>query len=131
MKVLFCMFLSLTGILVYAQERETILEINSSLASIPCEDDVAERTVVLEHIVDGGRKPAGRYQGAGCNFTVSAKLPLGKYSMSISGLAFQEETLNFEITENTKDRLVIPSVALKQKINTLDEVTVYGPKGST
>ena len=109
----------------FAQQSPTYLELNSTLNAVACENDTAEREILLEKIEEGKKTKIGAYQSVGCKFTLTKNLDLGKYSFTISGLNIKESKLDFEITPENKAR-IIQSVALSDKTNDLNEVTVYG-----
>lgn len=109
----------------FAQQSPTYLELNSTLNAVSCENDTAEREILLEKIEEGKKTKIGAYQSVGCKFTLTKNLALGKYSFTISGLNIKESKLDFEITPENKAK-IIQSVALSDKTNDLNEVTVYG-----
>lgn len=109
----------------FAQQSPTYLELNSTLNAVACENDTAEREILLEKIEEGKKTKIGAYQSVGCKFTLTKNLALGKYSFTISGLNIKESKLDFEITPENKAK-IIQSVALSDKTNDLNEVTVYG-----
>jgi iron complex outermembrane receptor protein len=127
MKSILCCLFFIIGNNLFAQERETMLEINTSIASVSCENDNVERNFLIAKIEDSQKTLIGTYQGIGCKFELTKTLSPGKYSITISGLSFQEEVIVLELTEDNKARIILNSV-LKEKINSLDEVTVYGNK---
>ncbi len=116
------------GNFLFAQETKTSLELNTSLNDIACEKDVDERNLLLERIENNQKTYIGTYQSLGCKFTLQETLPLGKYTFTITGLAFQEEIVDFEINENNRERIILSTISLKQKTNELSEVTIFGNK---
>lgn len=79
----------------------------------------------MEKIESENRIKIGSYQGKGCKFTLTKKLELGKYALTVSGLTIQQTQVEFEITEENREK-IIQSVNLSEKTNELNEVTVYG-----
>ncbi|HEU4495659.1 MAG TPA: TonB-dependent receptor plug domain-containing protein, partial [Flavobacterium sp.] len=124
MKLLFSI-LSLSLSAFAFSQSTTYLELNSPKQDIPCESDSSEREIVLEKIEGSSKIKIGAYQSTGCKFTLNKKLALGSYSLTVSGLAIQNASVEFMITAENQDK-VIQNITLKDKTNELSEVTVYG-----
>jgi len=128
MKSIITALIVLIGQSIFAQETSTYLEINSSSISVSCENDTTERTILIEHIQNDINTKIGLYQSNGCKFSLNTSLALGKYSVTISGLGFQEQKTEFDVTEANRDRIILPTITLNEKLTELSEVTIYGNK---
>lgn len=113
------------GQLVFAQQTPTYLELNSPKNGTPCESDVSEREILLEKVEGNNKTKIGAYRGTGCKFTLTKKLELGNYSLTVSGLNIQEAKIEFEVTAENREK-IIQNIELADKTNELSEVTVYG-----
>ncbi len=122
MKSIFTALTVLIGHFIFAQQNPTNLEINSPSEVLSCENDISERNIRIEY---NGAK-IGTYQSKGCKFNLTKEFELGQYTVIISGLAFQEEKLFFEITESNRSQITLTSNPLKENNTELSEVTIYG-----
>jgi len=113
---------------VQAQEKKTVLEINSTLHNTACNVDLGERNCVIEKKASNITTRIASFSGRGCQFTSDQTLSLGKYTMVLSGFGFEDERVNFEVTKSNKDKIIFNTVNLKDKITSLGGVTVYGSK---
>ncbi|MBF2709897.1 TonB-dependent receptor domain-containing protein [Flavobacterium soyangense] len=111
-----------------AQEEKTVLEINSSIKNTPCNLDSAQRNYLLEKKDNNIASKIVSISGKGCQLTTSQNLSMGNYLMTISCFGFEDQTVNFEVTENNKTKIVFNTINLKEKINSLNEVVIYGNK---
>lgn len=111
-----------------AQEKKTVLEINSSLNNIVCNLDSGQRNCLLQKFGNNTVTKISNFSGKGCRFSSAQTLSVGKYLMTLSSLGFEDEIVNFEVTESTKNKIVLNSIILKEKTNSLNEVTIYANK---
>lgn len=111
-----------------AQEKKTVLEINSSLNNIVCNLDSGQRNCLLQKFGNNTVTKISSFSGKGCQFSSSQTLSVGKYLMTLSSLGFEDEIVNFEVTESSKNKIVLNSIILKEKTNSLNEVTIYANK---
>lgn len=128
MKSLFFTLISLVSASLFAQESQTVLEVNTAIEKTPCNQDSEERTYILEPLNPNASQKTSAFSNKGCFFSTTQKLALGKYTFHISCIGFQEETVPFEITKENQNKIVLTAVMLKEKDHSLDEVTVYGNK---
>lgn len=111
-----------------AQEKKTVLEINSSLNNIICTLDSGQRNCLLQKFGNNTVTKISSFSGKGCQFSSSQTLAVGKYLMTLSSVGFEDEIVNFEVTESNKQKIVLNSIILKEKTNSLNEVTIYANK---
>lgn len=114
------------GLAVNAQQTKTYLEVNSNLENVVCEKDATERNILLEHTENNQKNTIGSYQSIGCKFSLSQVLALGKYTFTISGLNFDEQKIDFEITADNRDKIVFNPIILHEKTNQLNEIQIFG-----
>ena len=108
----------------FAQERKNTIQINTSIDKIPCEKDVLERTVQLQQAADNAFVTDKKYQFKGCTFEIESTLPNGNYQLTISAVGFQEQVITFAISD--VEKIILKNVVLQEKVNTLNEVAVFG-----
>lgn len=113
---------------LHAQERKIILEINSSINNTACNLDSGQRNCLLEKTKNNTITKISSFSGKGCQFLTSQTLSLGRYLMTVSCLGFEDEKIDFEVTDQDKSKIVLKTISLKEKNNSLNEVTVYGNK---
>lgn len=111
-----------------AQQNPPFLEMNTTIAGLACEKDSNERTILLEKITNDIVNTIGTYHSNGCQFLLSQTLPSGKYVLTISTMGFEDEKVTFDVPEVNTGKIALPSVTLKEKSNSLSEVSVYGNK---
>lgn len=128
MKSIATAILLFIGQFMLAQQSPTVLEINSALPSVSCENDQAERTVRIESIENDVKSTVGNFLGKGCAFSISQSMSLGKYVATIITYGFPEQRISFEITESNRGKITLQSVTFSEKLTELGEVTVYGNK---
>src|SRR6187402_1656327 len=109
-----------------AKPTKTYLEVNSNLENVVCENDTAERNILLEYTENNKKNTIGVYQSKGCKFTLVEALALGKYTFTISGLNFEEQKIDFEITPDNREKIVFKPIVLREKMNQLNEVQIFG-----
>lgn len=127
MKSLLLTVMFMTNALLFAKENPTAIEVNNPIENLPCEKDLLQRTFTLERIENDHLQKINSFSGTGCLFTTAQILPAGNYSLTISCLGYQDEKVNFEVKEN-QEKVVLNASPLKEKTNSLGEVTVYGNK---
>jgi len=111
-----------------AQEKKTVLEINSSIKNTSCNLDSRQRNYLLEKKENNFTFKIANFSSKGCRFTTSQNLSTGYYLVTVSCFGFEDEKSNFEVTESNKNKIVLSNLNLKEKINSLNEVVIYANK---
>ncbi|MEI6821589.1 MAG: outer membrane beta-barrel family protein [Bacteroidota bacterium] len=109
-----------------AQIIKAVIEVNSVIKNIKCNIDTVERNFTIEKIEINKNSKIISATYKGCQFEIVQELNVGKYTISLSGLEFETERLDFEINETNKGKIILTGINLKQKTSLLKEVTVYG-----
>lgn len=128
MKSLFITLAMLVAGQLSAQHNPPFLELSASIGNLPCEADINERTILLEAITNDQITKIGTYSNNGCLFQLSQTLAAGKYALTVSALGFEEQKINFEVSEGINSKIILNPITLKEKNNSLSEVVVYGNK---
>jgi iron complex outermembrane receptor protein len=128
MKSLFTALLCMAAYALSAQEVNASLELDTPYENNDCASDTRDRIYLLQRIDNNQISTVGNYIGTGCKFQLSQKLPYGHYNLLISGLTFEEEMISFEINDQSAGKIVLGPVLLREKNNTLQEVTIFGNK---
>ncbi len=123
MKTIILLLILLVFTRPFAQEVKTAIEINCNIENVTCEKDSLKRIYKLQNIETKFNK---NYTGKGCKIIIQDNLGLGKYTLTISSLGYEDDKIEFDINKDNKDKLILNNIILKEKVNTLDEVAVYG-----
>jgi iron complex outermembrane recepter protein len=113
---------------VEAQEKKTVLEINSILNNTNCNLDLGDRNCTIEKNENNIATRIVSFSGRGCQFTSVQALAIGNYTLALSTFGYEESRINFEVTDGNKNKIIINAIHLKEKTTSLGEVTVYGNK---
>ena len=113
---------------VQAQEKKTVLQINSMLNNTACNVDLGDRTCVVEKKENNITTRIANFSGRGCQFTSAQTLANGNYTLTLSTFGYEESKINFKVTDENKNNIIINAFHLKAKTTSLAEVTVYGNK---
>ena len=112
----------------FAQTNPPFLELRTTIANLACESDRNLRTLVLEKASDGASETLKTFQSNGCIFVLNEPIPAGHYRLTVSVTGFEDEKINFEVAENTPEKIVLNPIIFREKTNALSEVLVYGNK---
>jgi iron complex outermembrane recepter protein len=110
----------------FAQERKNTIQVNTSINTVTCDKDILERIAILTEAAGNPNKINKSFKFNGCQFEITQTLVKGNYKLTISSLGMQDEIVNFEITDANSDKIILKNVILIEKVNTLNEVAVYG-----
>ncbi len=127
MKSLFLALALAMGNLLFAQDSNSVLELQNSIENLPCDTDQLERTISLDQIENDQKNSIGIFHTIGCKFSLEQTLEAGNYVLTVSTLGYEEAKINFEVAEDS-EKITLNPITLKEKLNTLSEVTVYGNK---
>ena len=112
---------------LFAQEKPPVLKLNSTIANLPCDKDLTERTFILEKIQNDELTKINTFHSNGCVFTMPNLPEIGKYQLTVSVLGYEDSKISFEIADAASE-ITLEPIVLKEKNNALNEVTVFGNK---